>query len=91
MQSRAHVQLTLEIYVGEVSYIHLRSFLIRMKQRVTYFLPEGARVDPQDIHVTNDSLTFARAKDAAIEKKVTAGLSELPEEVGYPRQPSQSR
>ena len=53
-----------------------------MKQRITYFLPKGTELDPASVKVTESTLSYANAKSAAIEKRVTAGLSELPAEVG---------
>ncbi|KAK4539998.1 hypothetical protein LTR36_009896 [Oleoguttula mirabilis] len=52
-----------------------------MKQRITYLVPQGHGIDPASIQTSNDTLTFADAKDAAVEKRVTAGLSELPAEL----------
>ena len=52
-----------------------------MKQRITYFLPEGNRVDPADITVENDSLNFTKAHEAAEEWRLTLGLQDLPDEV----------
>jgi hypothetical protein len=53
-----------------------------MKQRITYFLPEGNRVDPADIQVEHDSLNFTKAHEAAEEWRLTIGLPDLPDEVG---------
>ena len=53
-----------------------------MKQRVTYLQPEGTGIDRNIVHVNPDSLVFTNSKNAALEKRVTAGLSELPTEVG---------
>lgn len=53
----------------------------KMKQRITYILPEGTKIHPEDIHITKNALTYADAKNAALEKRLTAGLSELPSEV----------
>ncbi|KAK5125523.1 hypothetical protein LTR85_000634 [Meristemomyces frigidus] len=52
-----------------------------MKQRITYILLQGHGIDPETIQTSNDTLTLATAKDAAVEKRVTAGLSELPQEI----------
>lgn len=52
-----------------------------MKQRITYFLPEGKRVDSKDIDVGKDTLNFARAHEAAEEWRLTLSLNELPDEV----------
>ena len=54
-----------------------------MKQRITYFLPEGKRVDPADIHVENDSLNFTKAHEAAEEWRLTLSLDDLPDEVAH--------
>lgn len=54
-----------------------------MRQRITYLLPHGSGVNPADIKVTDNELTFARADDAAEERRITVGLSELPKEVCY--------
>ena len=61
-----------------------------MKQRITYLLPEGSVIDPDDIRVKNDTISFANAKDAAVEKRVTVGLSELPDEVSHWKSSSSS-
>jgi hypothetical protein len=53
-----------------------------MKQRITYFLPEGNRVDSADIEVKDDSLNFTKAREAAEEWRLTLGLQDLPDEVG---------
>lgn len=52
-----------------------------MKQRITYFLPEGNRVDSANIEVKKDSLNFTRAHEAAEEWRLTLSLSDLPDEV----------
>ncbi|RMZ04852.1 hypothetical protein D0862_05171 [Hortaea werneckii] len=52
-----------------------------MKQRITYLLPEGTKINPEDIHITKNALTYADAKNAALEKRLTASLSELPSEL----------
>lgn len=52
-----------------------------MKQRVTYLLPEGSNIAPDEIKIEKDALIYTNAKDAALEKRVTVGLSELPDEV----------
>ncbi|KAK3664280.1 protease B nonderepressible form [Elasticomyces elasticus] len=52
-----------------------------MKQRITYLLPEGTDYDPANIHIGPDSVNITNtAEPPAIEKRVTAGLSELPAE-----------
>jgi len=52
-----------------------------MKQRITYLQPKGTGIDPAAIHLNPDSLVFSNAHNAALEKRVTVGLSELPTEV----------
>ena len=52
-----------------------------MKQRVTYLLPDGASIDPKDIHVGQDGVNVTFANQPAVEKRITAGLTELPVEV----------
>lgn len=54
-----------------------------MKQRITYFLPEGKRVDPEDVHVGSDTLNFTKAHEAAEEWRLTLSLHDLPDEVRY--------
>lgn len=49
-----------------------------MHQRITYLLPPGTGVNPSDIDAGKDHLTFAKAHDAAVERRMTLGLSELP-------------
>lgn len=50
----------------------------KMHQRITYLLPPGTGVNPSDIDAGKDHLTFAKAHDAAVERRMTLGLSELP-------------
>ncbi|KAF7189890.1 Protein pbn1 [Pseudocercospora fuligena] len=52
-----------------------------MRQRQTYLLPSGSGVDPNDIEVGKDHLSFAGAGQAAVETRITVGLSELPKEL----------
>jgi hypothetical protein len=52
-----------------------------MKQRITYFLPEGNRVDRTDIEVKKDGLNLTRAHEAAEEWRLTLSLNDLPDEV----------
>ncbi|KAK5729425.1 protease B nonderepressible form [Elasticomyces elasticus] len=53
-----------------------------MKQRITYLLPPGTDYDPANIHIGPDSVNITNtAGPPAIEKRVTAGLSELPAEL----------
>ncbi|KAK4961115.1 protease B nonderepressible form [Elasticomyces elasticus] len=53
-----------------------------MKQRITYLLPPGTDYDPANIHIGPDSVNITNTAEApAIEKRVTAGLSELPAEL----------
>ncbi len=53
-----------------------------MKQRITYLLPEGSTLTPDDIVLSENGVNVSTAEPPAIEKRVTAGLSELPTEVG---------
>lgn len=53
-----------------------------MRQRITYLLPEGIGIDPSDIEVGEFDLTFAKTHSTAEERRITLGLSELPQEVG---------
>ena len=53
-----------------------------MKQRITYFLAQGNRVDSTDINVKNDSVNFTKAHEAAEEWRLTLSLNDLPDEVG---------
>ena len=53
-----------------------------MRQRITYILPEGSNVHRADLKVSNDSLNFTKAGEAAEEWRLTLGLDDLPEEVG---------
>ena len=57
------------------------SRILDMKQRITYLLPEGTRVDAKSIEVGNDSLKFTRASEAAEEWRLTLGWDELTQEV----------
>lgn len=59
-----------------------------MKQRLTYFLPEGSGIDPSDIKISEDSLNFTKAAQASEEWRLTRGPGELPEEVGLLDAPS---
>ncbi|KXT04867.1 hypothetical protein AC578_3424 [Pseudocercospora eumusae] len=54
---------------------------ITMRQRLTYLLPNGSGVNPSDIHVGKDHLSFADAAKASVETRITIGLSELPKEL----------
>ena len=53
-----------------------------MKQRITFIQPEGTGIDPNGIHVNPDTLVFSNARSAALEKRLTLGLEDLPAEVG---------
>ncbi|EME81833.1 uncharacterized protein MYCFIDRAFT_97860, partial [Pseudocercospora fijiensis CIRAD86] len=52
-----------------------------MRQRVTYLLARGAGVNPADITLEKDRVSFAEAHAAAKETRITVGLSELPKEL----------
>lgn len=52
-----------------------------MKQRITYLLPQDSGLQQKDIAVEHDQLVFSKTRRAALEKRVTVGLSELPDEV----------
>jgi hypothetical protein len=52
-----------------------------MKHRITFIQSEGTGIDPGGIHVNPDTVVFNQAQNAALEKKVTLGLSDLPAEV----------
>lgn len=52
-----------------------------MHQRITYLLPEGTGIDPADIELTDSELKYRKVADAAEERRITLGLSELPKEV----------
>lgn len=52
-----------------------------MKHRITFIQPEGTGIDPNSIHVNPDTVVFNHARNAALEKRVTLGLSDLPAEV----------
>jgi hypothetical protein len=52
-----------------------------MKQRVTFVKPEGTGIDPNGIHVNPDTVVFNNARTAALEKRLTLGLEDLPAEV----------
>lgn len=52
-----------------------------MKHRITFIQSEGTGIDPGGIHVNPDTVVFNQAHNAALEKKVTLGLSDLPAEV----------
>lgn len=54
---------------------------LKMKQRRTYLLPSGSNLHVNDLAVTSDSLTFAKAQNAVEEWKFTLGMEELPDEV----------
>jgi hypothetical protein len=53
-----------------------------MKQRITFIQPEGTGIDPSGVHVNPDTLVFSNARNAALEKRLTLGLEDLPAEVG---------
>ncbi|EME42799.1 hypothetical protein DOTSEDRAFT_173233 [Dothistroma septosporum NZE10] len=52
-----------------------------MRQRITYLLSNGTGVDPADITVGDTELTYAQAHNAAEERRITIGYSELPQEI----------
>lgn len=52
-----------------------------MKQRITYIQPEGTFIDRNSIHVNPDSVVYTNAGSAALEKRLTLGLDDLPPEV----------
>jgi hypothetical protein len=52
-----------------------------MKQRITFVQPEGTGIDPNGIHVNPDTVIFSNARSAALEKRLTLGLEDLPVEV----------
>jgi len=52
-----------------------------MKHRITFIQFEGTGIDPGSIHVNPDTVVFNQAHNAALEKRVTLGLSDLPAEV----------
>jgi hypothetical protein len=52
-----------------------------MRQRITYLLPAGAGVDPADIRVGQNDLTYAKSNEVAEERRITVDLSDLPDEV----------
>ena len=54
----------------------------KLKQRITYVQPDGRGIDVEDILIKNDGLSFNNAPAAALEKRLTIGLTELPREVG---------
>lgn len=58
------------------------SKLSTMKQRHTYLLPEVSGVDPEDIYLSDSTLQFAKAGQAAEEWRLTLGWEFLPDEVG---------
>jgi len=53
-----------------------------MRQRTTYLLPQDTGIDPASIEVGANHLNFTKSQDAALEKRVTVDVSELPPEVG---------
>ncbi|KAF2170847.1 hypothetical protein M409DRAFT_63892 [Zasmidium cellare ATCC 36951] len=52
-----------------------------MRQRITYLLPQGTSVDPSTIKLTDDGLDFDDLEAAAEERRITIGLTQLPEEI----------
>lgn len=54
-----------------------------MRQRITYLLPEGTGIDSADIQVSKDELKYSKIEQAAEETRITLGLRELPEDVGF--------
>jgi len=66
----------------DISFLHLRQeHSTTMKHRITFIQSEGTGIDPGGIHVNPDTVVFNNARNAALEKKVTLGLSDLPAEV----------
>lgn len=58
-----------------------------MRQRITYLLPSGTSIDPADIKHDASSLDYSRSAEAAEERRITIGLSEIPEEVSFHTNP----
>lgn len=54
----------------------------KMKHRVTYLPRRDDDIDPQSIVVGDHAVNATFRAPPAVEKRVTAGLSELPEEAG---------
>nr|POE56773.1 protein pbn1 [Quercus suber] len=52
-----------------------------MKQRTTFFVPQGTNVDPAAVEADADSLYFPEADQTTLEKRYTFGLSEVAVEV----------
>lgn len=54
-----------------------------MKERRTFLLSPGSGLNPKDVKVTGDGdeFQFRRGYEAATERRITAGLRELPGEV----------
>ena len=54
-----------------------------MKQRITYLVPRGDGVNPEDIQVTKDSVHYKRADQAAEEWRLTLEINDVPQGVGF--------
>jgi hypothetical protein len=52
-----------------------------MKERRTFLLPPNSGLTKEDVVVTASTLEFSRHKDAAVERRMTLNVTDLPEKV----------
>jgi hypothetical protein len=52
-----------------------------MKERRTFLLPKDSELKPHHVAVTETSLEFSRHQEAALERRITLNLADLPVEV----------
>jgi hypothetical protein len=49
-----------------------------MKERRTFLLPKGSELKPNHVVVTESSLEFSRHHEAALERRITLNVTDLP-------------
>ena len=54
-----------------------------MKERRTFLLPKGSELKPNHVVVTETSLEFSRHHEAALERRITLNVTDLPVEVSW--------
>jgi hypothetical protein len=52
-----------------------------MKERRTFLLPKDSALKPDHVVVTESSLEFSRHHEAALERRLTLNVTDLPVEV----------
>jgi hypothetical protein len=52
-----------------------------MKERRTFLLPKGSELKPNHVVVAESSLEFSRHHEAALERRITLNVTDLPVDV----------